>query len=66
MKFFEKFLKFSQNFQTISAYRPNAQKLTHGLLNCFKKYAKIMRFCNFLKKFYENFRKYSHNFQIQK
>ena len=35
------------------------EKLTHGLLNFFEKFAKTMHFCYFLKKFFENFRKFS-------
>ena len=54
-----KFRKLSQIFQIIVlVQRP--QKETHGLLNDFEKYAKIMHFRNFQKKY---FRKLSQNLE---
>ena len=47
------FLKISKNCD----FCPNAQKFNAWFVTFFEKYAKIMRFRNFLKKFFQNFRK---------
>ena len=59
MNFYQNFSKISQNFSTICAFRPNARKINAWFVKLFEKYAKIMDFRNFLKKFFENLRKFS-------
>ena len=49
--FLRDFSKFPQNFQQIVVLVQTREKLTHGSLNFFEKYAKIMHFPNFLKIF---------------
>ena len=63
LNFYQKFSKFSQNFQTISIFRPNARKSNTGFVNFFWKYAKVMHFKQFLKKFFENVLKFSQIFR---
>ena len=43
---------FHQEFATICVYRPNAQKINAWFFKSFDKYAKIMRFRNFLQNFF--------------
>ena len=59
LNFYQKFSKFSQNFSTICVFRPNARKFNSWVVKFFEKYAKIMYFCDFLKKSFENFRKFN-------
>ena len=47
LNFHQKFPKFSQNFQTICSFRPNARKINAGFVKFFEKYAKIMDFSKF-------------------
>ena len=47
LNFHQKFSNFSQNFLTICVFRPNLEKLNHGLLIFLGKYAKIMHFEQF-------------------
>ena len=43
-----------KNFQQFVCFVQMREKLRHGLLNYFEKYAKIMHFSNFLKKTFES------------
>ena len=54
-----KIWKGSQNFPTICVFLQRHKKLTHDVLNFFEEYAKIMHFCYFLKRFFENFQNFS-------
>ena len=58
LHFHHKFSKFSQNFPIICVFRPNARKINPLIVNFFEKYAKIMHFSNFLKKFLKIFEKF--------
>ena len=49
-------LLFYQNFPTICVFRPNARKINAWFVKFLEKYAKIMHFCYFLKRSFENFR----------
>ena len=51
-KIFEPFKIFLKKIVFVVQTR---KKVMHGLLNPFDKYAKIMHFSQFLKKFFENF-----------
>ena len=57
-------IKFSEIFPANRVFPPNAQKWNAWLLNFSEKYAKIMHFCNFLKKNLEDFRRFSQNFPV--
>ena len=52
LNLYPKSSKFSQNFQTICVFPPNARKINDGLLNSFEKYAKIMYFKQFSKEIF--------------
>ena len=44
LNFYQKFSKFSQNFQNNCVFRPNARKINAWFVKFFGKYAKIMHF----------------------
>ena len=59
LKFYLKFLKFSQKIPNNLCFSSNERKINAGFVKFCGKYAKIMHFCTFLKKIFENFRKFS-------
>ena len=52
------FPNLSQNFPTICVFRPKARKINAWFVKIFEKYAKIMHFHNFLKKYLKIFENY--------
>ena len=58
LNFYQNFSKLSQIFKTISIFRQNTRKSNTGLVKFFWKYAKLMHFKQFLKKFFEDFLKF--------
>ena len=58
LNLYQKISNFSQNFQTISIFRPKARKSNTWFVKFFWKYAKVMHFKQFLKKSFENFLKF--------
>ena len=55
LNFYQKFSKFSENFQTSCVFRPDAGNINAWFDKFFGKYAKIMHFSNFLKIYFESF-----------
>ena len=62
LNFYQKFSKFSKNFQTISIFRPNARKSNTGFVKFFWKYAKVMHCKQFFKEIFWKFYKISQIF----
>ena len=54
------FLKISQQF---ALFVQTWEKITHGLLTFLEKFPKIMNFCNYLKRIFENIWRFSQSFQ---
>ena len=57
----EKLSKILSKFSINCVFRPNAQKLTHGLLNVLQNIVKQSVFNSFVKKFFQNFGKFQIN-----
>ena len=63
LNFYQRFSKFSQNFPTISVFRPNARKCNACFVKFFWKYAQVMHFKQFLKEIFWKFSKISQSFR---
>ena len=55
LNFHRKISRFSQDFPTTCIFNTNARNINAAFLKFFEKYAKIIHFCNFLKKSFANF-----------